>query len=117
VSDPRLPLFPARDADGNFEVGARFRLHEGSRRPPVEAIISAEIRRREVDDGAPPFTGEFRQLPTEEWGSQEDLEVVFAGGATSRVWKDWMVALIAELTTHGLDFEGVVDRVSGRTHP
>jgi hypothetical protein len=81
-------------------------------------ILAPAISRREAE-GAPAFTSEFRGLPVEEWQDDETVDVVFEGRADSRVWKDWVVALIQELQSpeRGLQFEGVIDRVSGQLHP
>jgi hypothetical protein len=111
--------FPTRALDGSFTVAARFRPSNDHSRENVAAILSSTITRREVG-GAPAFTSLFHDPPVVEWQDEETFDVVFHGRAESpRTWKDWLVMLISELEApeYGLQFEGFIDRVSGRRHP
>jgi hypothetical protein len=110
--------FPVRDGDGNFVIAARFSHSTSSPPASLEEILTAAITRMEAG-GAPAFANQFRHLPVEEWQDDKMLDVVFEGRAESRVWKDWVVALLQELQAaeSGLRFEGFIDRISGRFHP
>ena len=111
------PRFPAKDEAGNFAIAARFHSSRTSRLNLINTVLQS-IQHLE-DEGTPAFINEFRAEPIEERRDDETIDLLFQGRAGSKVWKDWLVAIIQDVEAQesGLRFIAVIDRVSGRAHP
>ncbi len=110
--------FPSKRDDGTFSVSARFSISEPQLRELVEAIVSSWVRKR-VSEEDVVIGNDLLSEPRVVGIDAQRLDVVFEGGPQSRRWKDWMVAVVQELTSsiQGVSFEGFYDLVANAPHP
>jgi hypothetical protein len=110
-------VFPRRRDDGSFTIRVRFSSLEcaGVVRDVVASWIDRKIHQDDVD-----LLRDFSRFPHVEVARSAQVDVVFDGRADSRMWKDWMVQLTAELRSRpGLSssFVGFWDDEAGSFHP
>lgn len=108
-------LWPQKAPDGSVRVAIRLRASR-NKHSALEAILTGwreQISRR-VD-----LTESLRRDPYLVSRSDDEVDIVLEGRSGSKLWRDWLVSLSADIDQKEPDVqrEGFWDLVSGHPNP
>jgi hypothetical protein len=105
--------FPSRRPDGSAEVAGIFRSSLEDSRQAIDRGVAEWHESLQGIDTSPDLASEPQIVPFD-----EGFRIVFQIRPGSRLWRDWAVALIGNISNHLKpdSFAGFFDVVAGRMH-
>jgi hypothetical protein len=105
--------FPSRRQDGTAEVAAVFREPLDESKSVIDQALAEWHGDLKEVDMSVDLVGEPEVI-----SSVEGLRIVFHIKPDSRLWRDWVVALVGRVSNHfgPSSFVGFFDAVAGRMH-